>query len=223
MLEVQSCYAHTVHKCTCTGSVISSRKIIKTINKSWCNSVVGIPGHLRHNTHQVLITQSSKLLELLGYQELGASHCAANLSQHWGEWKKTKNKKKKHKIWVYVWTVKGVVLRWPCQISSTGMHEEDYAVLSNIILFKSILAHIDTPGFGQPKHRSAAVSELGQTSAPKTTGIPTWSLTSKFCGSPPSKKKNRKCDQFKGHLRCYPLTWCVPVKIMVAPLMWTFY
>lgn len=25
-----------------------------------------------------------------------------------------------------------------CQISSTGMHEEDYAVLNNIILFKSI-------------------------------------------------------------------------------------
>lgn len=31
--------------------------------------------------------------------------------------------------------------RWfamACQISATGMHEEDYAVLSNIILFKSI-------------------------------------------------------------------------------------
>lgn len=34
------------------------------------------------------------------------------------------------------------------QISSTGMHEEDYCVLDNIILYKSILAHIDTPGLG---------------------------------------------------------------------------
>lgn len=52
-----------------------------------------------------------------------------------------------------------------CQISSTGMHEEDYAVLNDIILFKSIQDHIDTPGFGPPTRRSAAVAELGQTSA----------------------------------------------------------
>lgn len=34
-------------------------------------------------THQVLLAQSSELLELLGYQELGTSDSAANLPQHW--------------------------------------------------------------------------------------------------------------------------------------------
>lgn len=33
-------------------------------------------------THQVLLAQSSELLELLGYQELGTSDGAANLPQH---------------------------------------------------------------------------------------------------------------------------------------------
>lgn len=36
-------------------------------------------------THQVLFAQSSELLELLGYQELGTSDSAANLPQHWGD------------------------------------------------------------------------------------------------------------------------------------------
>ena len=41
-------------------------------------------GHCRvSTTHQVLITESSELLELLGYEELGTAHCTADRSHHY--------------------------------------------------------------------------------------------------------------------------------------------